>query len=172
MKKKHAGRTSIFTPYKDERITNLVNELPDNSWTTIANIIGTKTPKQIKDRYVNYINPMLKHSEWTIEEEILLLELYELLGSSWSTIEKLMPFRSRNDIRYKWMKMARNDRNYHQILNNKREMAKSLDKTEKVEEEEDLSLSSYEDDIIQKYNMMFNDPIFCNREQEFEEFLF
>ena len=37
-----------------------------------------RTPKQIRERYVNFLRPKLKKSKWTIDEDLMLIFLMKL----------------------------------------------------------------------------------------------
>jgi myb proto-oncogene protein len=39
-------------------------------------MLGTKTGKQIRERYINKLDPKIKKEEWTEEEDLLLIQLY------------------------------------------------------------------------------------------------
>ena len=54
------------------------------NWKVLSEILGTKTGKQIRERYINKLDPRINKEEWTEEEDKKLLELYCTLGSKWS----------------------------------------------------------------------------------------
>lgn len=177
--KRRPGRASIFTEEEDEQINSLVARLPENSWQTISDILGTKTAKQCRDRWVNYINPSLKHDCWTIDEEILLLELFEEFGSSWSTIDRLMPNRSRNDIRYKWMKLTKNDeRNNQLVLAEKISFFNIITKKKDGKGDKILSIepnpieSQNPNEYGVNFEMFSEDPLFSEETRDYDVVIF
>eukprot|EP00331_Platyophrya_macrostoma_P010753 CAMPEP_0176425702 /NCGR_PEP_ID=MMETSP0127-20121128/11530_1 /TAXON_ID=938130 /ORGANISM="Platyophrya macrostoma, Strain WH" /LENGTH=263 /DNA_ID=CAMNT_0017806881 /DNA_START=120 /DNA_END=911 /DNA_ORIENTATION=+ len=54
----------------------------------------TRNGKQIRDRYLNKLNPMIRNSKWTAEEDKKLLHLYEMHGRKWCRISKELPGRT------------------------------------------------------------------------------
>lgn len=61
-----------------------------------------RTPKQIRERYLNYLRPHLSQERWTEEEDELLLELIQKYGHSWKAIEKHMSKRSQNQLKNRY----------------------------------------------------------------------
>lgn len=47
-----------------------------------------RTGKQIRERFINQLNPEIKIGEWTQEEDLLILELFKKFGSKWTEISK------------------------------------------------------------------------------------
>jgi myb proto-oncogene protein len=47
-------------------------------------VLGTKTGKQIRERFINKLDPKIKTDDWTDEEDKLILKYYSELGSRWS----------------------------------------------------------------------------------------
>ena len=70
---------------EDSLILNLI-KIYGNSWSKISKIIKTRNGKQIRDRYLNVLSPNINKKKFTIEEDILLLELYAKYGPKWSII--------------------------------------------------------------------------------------
>ena len=54
-----------------------------NNWTKVAQMLG-KTAKQCSQRWHNNLNPLIKRTNWTKEEEWALFLLHSLCGSRWS----------------------------------------------------------------------------------------
>ena len=63
-----------------------------------------RTPKQIHDRYVNYLREGLKSEPWTNQEDNILIELFKSFGPKWTKMMKYLPGRSGNDIKNRWHK--------------------------------------------------------------------
>jgi hypothetical protein len=70
------------------------------NWNEIAlelnNVLknGTRVAKQCRERYNNKLNPDLKKSPWTIEEDINLINFHNQFGNSWIKIANLVPGKS------------------------------------------------------------------------------
>lgn len=114
--KNKRGSMPKFSEEEDQLLIKLVNELPENSWKQISTTLKTKTAKQCRDRWRNYANPILKHGDWSIEEEIIILQKYEEIGSKWSQMMEFLPNRSSNEIRYRWVRMTNNTEENNQLI--------------------------------------------------------
>lgn len=62
-------------------------------------MIGTKTGKQIRERFINKLDPKIKREDWSDEEDRKIIELYAEIGSRWSEISKKLPGRPQNKIK-------------------------------------------------------------------------
>lgn len=54
----------IWTTKEDQAILSLIKKLGKN-WKVLAEILGTKTGKQIRERFINKLDPQIKNDEWT-----------------------------------------------------------------------------------------------------------
>ena len=57
-------------------------------WSDIAKLLPGRVGKQIRERWQNHLDPTLKKTEWTIEEDLLLLELHKKQGNRWMMIAR------------------------------------------------------------------------------------
>jgi myb proto-oncogene protein len=76
----------------------LVKKVGKN-WKLLSEIIGTKTGKQIRERFINKLDPKIKNEDWTDEEDKLILKYYYEFGSRWSEISRKLPGRPENKIK-------------------------------------------------------------------------
>ena len=88
-----------WTKQEDEQLMGLVRKWGARKWNEIAASLGTKTAKQCRDHYANCLDPEIKNSLWTVEEEQILLLKYEQLGPHWSRIKSFLPVRSTSIIK-------------------------------------------------------------------------
>ena len=61
-----------------------------NSWSRIASFLSRKTPKQCKARWYEWLDPSVKKTEWTREEEEKLLHLAKIMPTQWRTIAPIV----------------------------------------------------------------------------------
>ena len=71
---------------EDKLILNLISKY-GKKWSKISKIIKNRNGKQIRDRYLNILNPNINKKKFSIEEDFLLINLYEKFGSKWSKIK-------------------------------------------------------------------------------------
>lgn len=91
--KKYRFRRS-WSAEEDEKILALIKELGQN-WGAISKRIGgTRTGKQIRDRYLNKLDPKISNAKWTQEEDDKLLRLYLAEGKKWCLISRSLPGRT------------------------------------------------------------------------------
>lgn len=91
---------SKFSLEEDAHLLRLVkNNDSKINWKYISMKMKTRSPRQCRERYKNYLNPSLQHDEWTLEEDKLLIKLFYQLGNKWNLISKQVKGRSGNAIR-------------------------------------------------------------------------
>jgi hypothetical protein len=96
-----------FTPEEDERLLEIVRENGTKDWILISYLLGTRNPRQCRERYKNYLDPSLRHCEWTPEEDALLMQKYLEFGAKWNKIGRFFTNRSDNALRNRWQLMNR-----------------------------------------------------------------
>lgn len=65
------------------------------SWTVISSKMKTgRTGKQIRDRYLNILDPRIKNNPWTVVEDQQLVQLYQTFGKKWKEISNHMDGRT------------------------------------------------------------------------------
>lgn len=103
-----AGPTSKkvkFTKAEDATLLALVQELSTKDWKAIAEHMPPRTARQCRERWTNYVNPVLSREPWTQEEDLLLIQKHAEVGNRWKIIEKYFPGRSKNNIKQRWATM-------------------------------------------------------------------
>ena len=73
-------------------VRKLIKKFGKN-WKVLAEAIGSKTGKQIRERYINKLDPKIRKDDWTEEEDLQLISLFTSIGSHWSEIAKKLPGR-------------------------------------------------------------------------------
>ena len=96
------GNTAIrhkFTKAEDDLLKQLVAKYGETNWMAVATQMKTRTPRQCRERYKNYLSEKIKNGPWTPQEELLLQEKVKELGQKWAKIALF--FESRSDVNVK-----------------------------------------------------------------------
>lgn len=64
--------------------------LTPQQWARISSLLVRKTPKQCKARWYEWLDPSIKKTEWSKEEDEKLLHLAKLMPTQWRTIAPLV----------------------------------------------------------------------------------
>jgi myb proto-oncogene protein len=72
---------------EDEKIMKLV-QIYGKAWSKISKVLVTRNGKQIRDRFINVLDPEIKKGKFTEEEDNTLISLYMHYGPKWATIAK------------------------------------------------------------------------------------
>jgi hypothetical protein len=87
---------------EDELLLDTIWRYGAENWKQIANEVPGRTAKQCRERWIEQLDPILKHDDWTEEEDQLLIEQHQLLGNKWAEIAQNFPNRTDNQIKNRW----------------------------------------------------------------------
>lgn len=76
-------------------------------WNEVSKRMKGRTPKQCRDRYVNFVDPLLWRGPITEEEEQILLRCYSEKGPRWSETRSHLPGRSEEWIKNSTTRLLR-----------------------------------------------------------------
>lgn len=121
---KHDKLRRKFSPQEDEIIKKIVDTCGHECWEYIASILPERNPRQVRDRYMNYLSPLMTNLPWTRMEDDILRSKVSQYGNHWVLISSFFQGRSSNNIKNRW----------HKVL------SKGIEP--KYEDEEESSISS------------------------------
>ncbi|KAE8723310.1 putative Acyl-CoA thioesterase [Hibiscus syriacus] len=87
---------------EDDIIFELVGKQGKKKWSEIAKDLPGRIGKQCRERWCNHLNPDIKKSAWTEEEELILIREHGMYGNRWAKIAKLLLGRTENSIKNLW----------------------------------------------------------------------
>lgn len=96
-----------FTTEDDEKLKKLVELHGTNSWKTIASKLNGRNPRQCKDRWENYLSPDINTSDFTQEEDLLLLTKQKEIGSKWVKMKEYFNNRTDAMLKNRWQLLMR-----------------------------------------------------------------
>ena len=129
-----------WTKEEDDFILENVKKF-STKWSRISKIMANRTGKQIRDRYLNYLDSNIKKDKFSIEEDKKIKELYIKYGSKWTKISKNIEMRTPEMIKNRFYSFLRSkihvyEKRNHNIkrirINTKRQNLKNNDHNKSI----------------------------------------
>ncbi|KAH7615691.1 hypothetical protein Ndes2526B_g09533 [Nannochloris sp. 'desiccata'] len=80
----------VWKNTEDEILKAAVMKYGLNQWSRISSLLVRKSAKQCKARWYEWLDPAIKKTEWTREEDEKLLHLAKLMPTQWRTIAPIV----------------------------------------------------------------------------------
>eukprot|EP01070_Trichotokara_eunicae_P012915 Trichotokara_eunicae@DN9930_c0_g1_i1.p1 len=80
----------VWKNSEDEILKAAVMKYGLNNWSRVASLLVRKSAKQCKARWYEWLDPSVKKTEWTRDEEEKLLHLAKLMPTQWRTIAPIV----------------------------------------------------------------------------------
>ena len=129
---------SKFTLEEDEKLSSIVTSYvakhPNSpiEWKKISQMLPSRNPRQCKERWENYLSPNTNRTPFTIEEDILLLNMFQQFGSKWVLISKLFNNRSDTNVKSRYMVLKRRGITVEMLMTRNVKLFKSKKLTKKM----------------------------------------
>ena len=80
----------VWKNSEDEILKAAVMKYGKQQWARVASLLNRKSAKQCKARWFEWLDPSVKKTEWSREEEEKLLHLAKLMPAQWKSIGPLV----------------------------------------------------------------------------------
>ncbi|KAL5114868.1 hypothetical protein ACEQ8H_007245 [Pleosporales sp. CAS-2024a] len=97
-----AHRRGPWSQHEDQWLVNLVARNGPHNWVRISQEIGSRSPKQCRERYHQNLKPSLNHDAITPEEGELIEKMVAEMGKRWAEIARRLKGRSDNAVKNWW----------------------------------------------------------------------
>ncbi|KAJ4320278.1 hypothetical protein N0V94_003455 [Neodidymelliopsis sp. IMI 364377] len=97
-----AHRRGPWSQHEDQWLVNLVARNGPHNWVRISQEIGSRSPKQCRERYHQNLKPSLNHDPITPEEGDMIEKMVAEMGKRWAEIARRLKGRSDNAVKNWW----------------------------------------------------------------------
>jgi hypothetical protein len=99
-----------FSAAEDALLRNVVETQGLSDWGKIAKYLPSRSPRQCRDRWTNYLAPELINRPFTPEEDKVLYRKVKKYGQHWECLVNFFVGRSKNDLKNRWNTVIRKGR--------------------------------------------------------------
>ncbi|CAK63104.1 unnamed protein product (macronuclear) [Paramecium tetraurelia] len=145
-----------WTPEEDEEVKRLTKEYRFD-WKVIARFLSNRTGRQIRERYINHLDPHINTKAWSQQEDLKIWTLYKKIGSRWSEMAKKLRGRPENMIKNRFYgyirkNYAKQENPYYIVPNQRRQLTKEDDQVELLQNQNTLEtgIEDIEPQIIEQ----------------------
>ncbi|RMZ56699.1 hypothetical protein APUTEX25_002788 [Auxenochlorella protothecoides] len=97
----------IWTPEEDEELQHLVDAHGSKKWALISSKLRSKSSKQCRRRWKNFLSINAKTCSWSTDEDAQLMAAHAELGNRWTEISRIFGDRTDNAVKNRWHALVR-----------------------------------------------------------------
>ncbi|KAI8074406.1 hypothetical protein BC940DRAFT_43469 [Gongronella butleri] len=102
-----------WTKDDDDALRNAVTVLGDRNWQQVATLVGGRSGQQCLHRWLKSINPAIRRSKWTDEEDQALRGAVAVYGiGNWTSVQRHIPGRTDMQCRERWVNVLDSSLNH------------------------------------------------------------
>jgi myb proto-oncogene protein len=75
-----------WTAEEDENFLKQIEICGTHNWKVVAEYFPGKSAKQCRQRWHNHLNPEIKRSAWSPEEDRILIHYHNQIGNKWARV--------------------------------------------------------------------------------------
>ncbi|KAM3588954.1 hypothetical protein VKS41_001382 [Umbelopsis sp. WA50703] len=93
-----------WTKSEDRLLTQAVKQLGSRNWQQVAYMLGDRTGSQCLQRWTKALDPAIRRSRWSAEEDEVLKNAVEVYGlGNWTKVQQHIPGRTDMQCRERWV---------------------------------------------------------------------
>jgi hypothetical protein len=93
-----------WTKTEDRLLAQVVRSLGPRNWQQVAHMVGDRTGSQCLQRWTKALDPAIRRTRWTEEEDDVLRNAVEVYGhGNWTKVQKHIPGRTDMQCRERWV---------------------------------------------------------------------
>ena len=108
---------------EDQSLIALIEKHGQN-WTLLSECMKSRSSKQCRERWMNHLNPDLKKTKWSAEEDAKLLELAALYPRKWAEMARGIPGRTENMAKCRYHTLVRRKAKLDRLKNKEKRKGK------------------------------------------------
>ena len=105
-----------WTKEEDDELIKAVSLFGNKNWNQVQNLVPNRTAHQCRERYVYIHDPNINKSDFTYEEDVLILKLQKIFGNKWSLISTKLEGRTSINIKNRFQTLKKKEFNLNPLL--------------------------------------------------------
>ena len=82
----YRNRKNNWVASEDDLLLRLIKDHGTGSWIKISQFMNGRTAKQCSNRWKDCLNPEIRKGNWSLEEDTIILQMYQVLGNQWTKV--------------------------------------------------------------------------------------